>query len=49
MDDTLNVATDDTLNTAADIAHNGAADVETEGNQNKWSMAKGTKNSVSLD
>jgi hypothetical protein len=43
------MAADDTLNTAADTAHDGAADVETEGNWDKWSMAKGTKNSVSLD
>jgi len=43
------VAADDTLDAATDTAHDGAADVKTKGNQDKWGMAEGTKNSVSLD
>jgi len=43
------MAADDTLDTAVDTAHDGAADVETEGDRDKWGMARGTKNSVSLD
>ena len=43
------MATDDTLDVAVDTAHDGATDVETEGNWDKWGMAEGTKNLVSLD
>jgi len=48
-DDTLDAAADDTLDAAADTARNGAADVETKGDRDKWGMAEGTKNLVSLD
>ena len=43
------MAIDDTLDVAADTAHDGAADVETEGDQDEWGLAMGTKNLVSLD
>ena len=49
IDSARDDATDATLDTATDTARDGAADVETEGNQDEWGMAVGTKNLVSLD
>jgi hypothetical protein len=39
---------DNPTDAAADPVGNGAADIKTEGDRDKWGMAMGTKNSVSL-